>query len=403
MANHQQSLEPAWEVSEQLIERIAGFVQFLKAQGFVVGIKEEVDLFASLGCVNLTSKSQFQWHLQALLCSSEEDWQKFPELYQLYWFAGNTSSRFQASDKAPMQRKKEQNSAEKAPQDDTQSQHQKSSAGDQPGVDSEQDQQALDSGTREGASAVSSLARADFQSLTDPEQMQQMQRLVENLARKMKKRVVRRQKVAKKAARLDIRKTLRKNLHFGGMPINLAYKSPRKKQPKLLLFIDVSRSMSMYSFMFLRFARGLLSAFRDVSVFAFHTHLLPISQALKQTDLMRVRNSLALVSQGWSGGTQIGDSLQTFNQKYRTVSDRQTVAVIVSDGLDTGAPEHLVKQVEDIKRHNRKLIWLNPLLGRPGYEPKAQAMAAMLPLLDVFAPANNLESLQALEEHFTAL
>ncbi|TKB46600.1 vWA domain-containing protein [Thalassotalea mangrovi] len=392
---------PLVNVSSQLQERIIGFIQLLKSQNFVIGIKEEVDLFASIQHVDLKSRRQFQWHLQAWLCSSREDWQKFDELFSLYWFSSNIRSRFQASDKAPVQTKKQKHSQaeERA---DRQSQ-QPSQSGDQPGVDDDPQQLALDTGSREGASATASLARADFQSLTDPEQMQLMQRLVENLARKMRKRLVRRQKISKKAAQLDMRKTLRKNLRFGGTPINLAFKAPRKKQPHLVLFIDVSRSMSMYSFMFLRFARGLSAVFRHVTVFAFHTHLLPITQALKQTDLMRMRNSLALVSQGWSGGTKIGASLATFNQKYRSVLNRQTVSVILSDGLDTGSVETLVEQVRDIKQHSRKLVWLNPLIGRPGYEPKAQAMAATLPLLDVFAAANTLESLQALEQHFTAL
>jgi uncharacterized protein with von Willebrand factor type A (vWA) domain len=138
-------------------------------------------------------------------------------------------------------------------------------------------------------------------------------------------------------------------------------------------------------------------------VFAFHTHLLPITEALKQTDLMRVRNSLAMVSEGWSGGTRIGESLATFNDKYGQILNSRSVAVIVSDGLDTGDPEDLAAQLERIKPRCRKLVWLNPLLGRGGYEPVSQGMQAALPYLDLFAPAHNLDSLQALEPELTRL
>ena len=75
----------------------------------------------------------------------------------------------------------------------------------------------------------------------------------------------------------------------------------------------------------------------------------------------------------------------------------RTVVMIMSDGFDTGRPEFLAMQLEHIKKRARRLVWLNPLLGREGYEPLAGGMQAALPWIDVFAPAHNLESLQALE------
>jgi len=171
----------------------------------------------------------------------------------------------------------------------------------------------------------------------------------------------------------------------------------------LVLIVDVSRSMSMYSFFFLRFARALVSVFRDVSVFAYHTHLLPITEALRQTDLIRVRNSLAMASQGWSGGTRIGASLATFNDKYGQIVNSRSVVVIVSDGLDTGEPDLLAAQLARIRARCRRLVWLNPLLGRSGYEPASQGMQAVLPFLDLFAPAHNVNSLRELEPALTRL
>lgn len=77
--------------------------------------------------------------------------------------------------------------------------------------------------------------------------------------------------------------------------------------------------------------------------------------------------------------------------------------IVVSDGLDTGPPALLAAELAAIKRRARKLIWLNPLLGRPGYEPRAGGMAAALPYIDVFAPAHSLESLAALEPQLARL
>ena len=71
--------------------------------------------------------------------------------------------------------------------------------------------------------------------------------------------------------------------------------------------------------------------------------------------------------------------------------------IIVSDGLDTSAPESLAAALAVIHTRARRLVWLNPLLGRPGYQPRTAAMQAALPHLDLFAPAHDLRSLAALE------
>lgn len=103
------------------------------------------------------------------------------------------------------------------------------------------------------------------------------------------------------------------------------------------------------------------------------------------------------MSQGWSGGTKIGESLAKFNRQYGQTITRKTLFVVVSDGLDAGEPELLSQQMTIIQRKARQVIWLNPLLGQAGYEPTAVGMRAALPHIDVFASARNLESLAALE------
>jgi uncharacterized protein with von Willebrand factor type A (vWA) domain len=155
--------------------------------------------------------------------------------------------------------------------------------------------------------------------------------------------------------------------------------------------------MSMYSLLFLRFARGLVTAFRDAAAFACHTRLVPITEALRQPDRQRLAERLALLSLGWSGGTRLGESLAAFNREHGRLLSRRSVVIIVSDGLDTGAPERLGAELAAIRRRARRVIWLNPLLGRPGYEPRTGAMQAALPHLDLFAPAHDLRSLAALE------
>ncbi|MFB3078795.1 MAG: VWA domain-containing protein, partial [Lysobacterales bacterium] len=117
-----------------------------------------------------------------------------------------------------------------------------------------------------------------------------------------------------------------------------------------------------------------------------------------------VKKRLAVLSAGWAGGTRIGECLQTFNQDYaRRILTSKSIVIIFSDGLDTGTAELFSEQMALIKRRAKKIVWLNPLLGRNGYEPTARCMQAALPMLDLFAPAHNLESLLALESQLVKL
>ena len=381
-----------------LQRRLVEFVRLARSNNFRVGVAEELDAQkVALSC-GITASTRLRWGLRALLCSSQDDWQRFDELYDAYWHPANVQSRVSAAAAGRSRKRPEpHNATESSRQEATRS----SDADSQGAGDS--DDTSDGGGTREGASFAATLAKTDFQALADPDEMRAVETLVDRLARQMRKRAIRRQRVSKVGSRIDLRKTLRGSLRFGGDPLVLSYRERIKRQPRLVLIVDVSRSMSMYSFFFLRFARALVSVFRDVSVFAYHTHLLPITEALRQTDLIRVRNSLAMASQGWSGGTRIGASLATFNDKYGQIVNSRSVVVIVSDGLDTGEPDLLAAQLARIRARCRRLVWLNPLLGRSGYEPASQGMQAALPFLDLFAPAHNLHSLRELEPALTRL
>jgi uncharacterized protein with von Willebrand factor type A (vWA) domain len=129
-----------------------------------------------------------------------------------------------------------------------------------------------------------------------------------------------------------------------------------------------------------------------------------VTEVLRERDISKVKEKLTLISLGWSGGTRIGECIQHFNQEYaRRILGSRSIVVMVSDGFDTGPPELLAEQLERIQRCARKIIWLNPLLGREDYQPLAGGMQAALPFVDVFASAHSLESLAALESQLIRL
>ena len=99
----------------------------------------------------------------------------------------------------------------------------------------------------------------------------------------------------------------------------------------------------------------------------------------------------------WSGGTRIGESLQSFVKEYaKTVLDKRTIVIILSDGWDTGNINLLQRSMEAIHTRSKKVIWLNPLAGYNSYSPVVAGMQAAMPYIDIFAPAHNANSLRSL-------
>ena len=171
-----------------------------------------------------------------------------------------------------------------------------------------------------------------------------------------------------------------------------------------MILLDASGSMSLYTAFFVRFLHGVVDAFREAEAFVFHTRLAHVSPSLRDRDVTRAVDKLALMAQGIGGGTRIGESLATFNRWHaRRVINSRTAVMIVSDGYDTGEPDRLGEEMRRLRRRCRRIIWLNPLIGWRDYSPQARGMQAALPYIDLFAPAHNLASLAALEPYLARI
>ena len=131
--------------------------------------------------------------------------------------------------------------------------------------------------------------------------------------------------------------------------------------------------------------------------------LATICQA-KQEDVDRAMKGVSAVVEDWSGGTRIGAALKNFNYHWaRRVLGRGAVVLLISDGWDRGDPALLSREIARLQRSCHRLIWLNPLLGSPDYEPLTRGMQAALPHVDDFLPVHNLSSLEQLAHHLSRL
>jgi uncharacterized protein with von Willebrand factor type A (vWA) domain len=203
---------------------------------------------------------------------------------------------------------------------------------------------------------------------------------------------------------LDLRRVLRRNLSTGGEVLRLPRRVRRERVRPLVVIADISGSMERYSRMLLHFVHALVADRRRVEAFLFATRLSRITTQLRRDHPDAAVRAVGRAVHDWAGGTRIGDSLRAFNVTWaRRVLAGGAVVLVVSDGWDRGDPRRLAAEIAHLHRSCHRLIWLNPLLGTPGYEPLTRGMQAARPHVDDFLPVHNLASLGALAERLNSL
>jgi uncharacterized protein with von Willebrand factor type A (vWA) domain len=380
--------------------RLAGFARALRDNGFKVGLAETGDALAILTDPLAARPSSLKPALRSLFCATQSDWERFDEIFDAFWQGRSLRQMRTLSGSATESRALARRRAEGGTPSGT------------PGLtdhverpnDGDGHSTSDGRGRREGASRFENLAGADMRHVVDPADIARVHALSERLARVMRARLVRRERVRRHGRRLDLRRTIHRNVSHGGTPVELAWRRRKIKPLRLVVLLDASGSMSLYTAFFVRFLHGVVDAFREAEAFVFHTRLAHVSASLRDRDVTRAVDRLSLMAQGIGGGTRIGESLATFNRWHaRRVINSRTALMIVSDGYDTGAPELLGEEMRRLRRRCRRIIWLNPLIGWRDYSPQARGMRAALPYVDLFAPAHNLESLAALEPYLARI
>jgi uncharacterized protein with von Willebrand factor type A (vWA) domain len=394
------ALDPAVEsIGAGARRRLAGFASTLRDNGFKVGLAETRDALAILQSPAGARRSSLKPALRALFAATRSDWERFDEVFDAYWSGTGmrrkaTLSGQPAGSAAPLRRLGQA----AAPSPHGLPDHVERRA------HADGDDAADPGGRREGASRAENLATTDIRHVADPDEIAKVHALAARLARTMRARLVRRQQARRRGQRLDIRRTIHRSVSKGGTPLDLVWRRRKVKPLRLVVLLDASGSMNLYTAFFVRFLHGVVDAFREAEAFVFHTRLAHVSPSLRDRDVTRAVERLALMAQGIGGGTRIGDSLATFNRWHaRRVINSRTAVIIVSDGYDTGEPERLAAEMARLRRRCRRIIWLNPLIGWRDFRPEARGMRAALPHVDLFAPAHNLESLAALEPYLARI
>src|SRR6266508_4524873 len=375
-----------------LTRAMLAFGGVLRASGLPVTTPELMDAVRALEVVDLMDRGEVYLALRAVLVSRLEEQPTFDRCFESFW-------KFQAEDGQGLD-----GLVAMIPPTLPENEH----GGNPPEAAQEKQAQiALDDwdegeGSDDeplevpGLSNREVLMEQDF-STFPAEHLDEVARLTVLIAKRLARRVSRRRKPTRRGGIVDLRRSMRANLMKGEI-IELRRRARRRRKVRRVLLCDVSGSMDLYSRFLLRFLYALQNVFGRVETFTFATRLTRVTELLKGSSYRLALGRLTGV-RDFSGGTRIGESLQEFNRLWSGLVDRHTIVILLSDGWDTGEPELLANEILALKRRAGRVIWLNPLLGNPSYEPLTRGMAAALPLVDHFAAAHNLASLRELAGH----
>jgi uncharacterized protein len=199
---------------------------------------------------------------------------------------------------------------------------------------------------------------------------------------------------ARRGPRIDLARSLRAAIRNDGEIVSLKRLRRRPRPRPILLLIDVSGSMKQRSDANLAFAHALVQAAARVEVFTFGTRLTRLTRALRRKNREQALAEASATVADWDGGTRIGDALQAFLAVPRFATyGRGAAVVILSDGLERGDPQAMIRAVERLAARAWRIDWLTPLAADPGYRPETEALAAIRPLLGALANGASTERL----------
>ena len=380
-----------------ILSNLLMFGEVLRRLGMDVGSANMLDLVRATEYVPMGgSRRDFRLAARALLVHRRADLPLFDEAFQVFWRRpahGRSMRDLRSMGEERRYRTPRVMPHREDTSDGLPDRGESDEAGDgQPVVD-----------LLRSFSAREVLRQRDFAEYT-PAEMAAAHSLMAELAWDLGRRRTRRLTRGDGVGAVDLRRTMRRSLSYGGEMLEVARRRRKTKPRPLTLICDVSGSMDRYTRMLLHFVHSVAVSGRQLEAFLFATRLTRITRHLAYRGVDQAVAEVARAVPDWAGGTRIGDAIKSFNYRWaRRVLRGEAVVLIISDGWDRGDPEELSREMARLRRSCRRLIWLNPLLGSPDYQPLTRGMQAALPHIDDFLPAHNLHSLQELARHLNRL
>ena len=193
------------------------------------------------------------------------------------------------------------------------------------------------------------------------EQLRQMRRVVAPLARTLATRLAARRRRSR-AGQIDLRKTLRKSMSTGGVPIDVVLRKPRPARPELVVLCDVSGSVAGFSHFTLLLVHALRQQFSRVRVFAFIdttdevTHLFGPDADLAVA-VQRITREAGVYTR--DGHSDYGNAFVSFTEAFPSVLSPRSSLLVLGDGR-TNYRAPAVDVLAHMVTASRHAHWLNP-------------------------------------------
>lgn len=187
-----------------------------------------------------------------------------------------------------------------------------------------------------------------------------MEAAIGPLTRKLAARLARRRK--KRTGRLDFRRTVRRSLATGGVPVDPQFRHPRPHRPEVWLVCDISGSMATFSRFTLQFTHAMATQFSKLRSFAFVDTVDEVTDFFGPgvdfgSALKRVTTEAEVV---WKDGhSDYGNSFETFLSRYGSQLSPRTTVIITGDARNNYRPPR-GKIIGEIAKSARAVVWLNP-------------------------------------------
>ncbi|MEP0504173.1 MAG: VWA domain-containing protein [Paracoccaceae bacterium] len=382
----------------RLVGNITHFARALRRAGLPIGPGRVIDAVCAVEAAGFTDRTDFYWALHACFVNRPEHRAIFHQVFRLYWRDPQYLEHMMSMMLPAMRGVQEDRSAKAAEKRAAQALLDGVEP-DGPQAEQEDPGNEIEIDASLTMSSDERLKTLDFEQMSVDE-MAAAKRMLSRLTLPIDPSPTRRTRSSVRG-KIDPAATMRASMRHGGDVRNLKYKEPHKRWPNLVVLCDISGSMSQYSRVVLHFLHAVANAkgqgWAKVHAFTFGTQLTNITRHLATRDVDQALKTAGAEAQDWEGGTRIGTCLETFNRDWsRRVLGQGAVVLVITDGLDRGAPEDLARQMERLRLSAKRLIWLNPLLRWEGFAPKATGIAAMLPHVDSFRAGHSVASLEDL-------
>jgi uncharacterized protein with von Willebrand factor type A (vWA) domain len=368
-----------------MVENLVRFANLLRREGFRAGLSSVLDAAMGLHLIEPWDVESFETLLIASFVSSGEELPKFRKLFRDFWLAREEMGL--------------------SPQEEA---YRPSSSGKRRVSsmelgDSTAQRERHPSFERKAYSPKERNSPVEVEVQVGELETQAVKAL-RSLLRAFSNRPSRRMTPSPSGSRFSLSRTLRKSLQYGGDLLYLQFLDPKIRKNSALLLCDVSGSMEEHGRFALELGYVLLRAARNSEVFFFSTELVRVTHLLKKWPVGEFPFRISEAMAQWGAGTRIGPCLRSLRQRFgASLLSKRPIVMVLSDGWDQGDTEILRREMELLRAKARAIVWFNPLLKTPGYEPTCRGMATALPYLDYFLPLADFEDLRCLALRFRGL